>query len=465
MRYPIPLALLTLLALPACEEVTNGFPSTQPSESSELVSDLRVEISSEVGTVATVSWTTAEPTVGWVEFGLDGDLELSTNQDAAATTEHSFMLLGMLPQTEYRLEILNQTADAAVTTSASTLTTGALDTFGISPTVTGVDAARTAGGYLLAPVWGDPEVNHLAIFDSAGRHVWAHDLGNSTYTRARLSADGRSVLYNQAAFQPDEIGSVVRLSLDGSEVEVAEAMGAYMDFVEVEPGLYATLSTEMMDMGGGRVVLDETIIEFRAGAEPEVAWSAVQSLDIDLSESFPAELFGPEYEMPLHLNSLSYDAAEGAYYTTSLYREAVYKIDRASGEVEWKLARDQGDFAAQPGNDDLGFVPHSAMPTADGVLLFDRGSSSSTGCSAAAEYGLDLSEMTAQRDWQYFTDDCQHTMMLGNAQPLWNGNRLLVLAMNGQIDELSPEGELVWRFNVNFGSAVMFSERFESFYR
>ncbi len=463
MRYTLPLALSSLLLLAACEEL-DGNGMRPGGSADELVQNLTIELSEAHPTVATVSWTSSEPTVGWVEFGLDGNLELQTEHDAAPSTEHSFMLVGMLPTTAYDLAIINQSDDQTVSSADDTLTTGSVDTFGTSPTITGVDAARTAGGYTLFPVWGDPEVNHIAIVDAAGRHVWSHGLGDSTYTRARMSADGRSVLYNQAAFQPDEMGAVVRVSLDGSEREVSEARGAFMDFVEVEPGRYASLSTNIIDMGQGRMVLDETIVEFGVGVDPVVVWSAVQSLDIDLNDVYPAELFGSDFEVPLHLNSLSYDAAEGAYYTTSLYREAVYKIHRATGELDWVLARRDGDFEGLGGGDPLGFTPHSAMPTPQGVLIFDRGSDSSSWCSAAAEYSLDHGAMTASRDWQYHTDDCQQSMMLGNAQPLWNGNRMLVLAMNGQIDELSPEGQLVWRLNVNFGSAVMFSERFESFY-
>jgi hypothetical protein len=478
MNAQLPLLLTGLLLLAACgpsenprdladpndpADTTDTGDTTVPDDPTDLVRDLIIQVSPEQPTVAMVSWSTSEPTIGWVEFGLPGELLSLTGSDTELDTEHGFMLVGMLPSTEYELEILNEHADGSVSSLAASLTTGFFASAEVEPVISGTGADTQAGGFTLAPVWGDQ--SQIVIFDAAGRQVWSTTpVNGGNITRARMSIDGHSVLYNSAAFRPDEPGSIVRVSLDGSERAEAHATGAYMDFVELEPGRYAALSTELIELDGDRQVLNETIVEFGPGLETKVLFEAVGALDIDLDQAFRAELFGPEFEMPCHLNSLQYDRVEDVFYTTSLYRRSVIRIDRATGGVDWELGNEYGDFEPVPGAEHLNFAPHSAMPTEDGVMIFDRGSPMTEDCSAAVSFDMDMQAMSAYRDFQYWTDDCQQTMMLGNAQPLWNGNTMLVLAMNGQIDEVTPEGELVWRLNVGFGDNVMFSERFRSFY-
>jgi len=434
-------------------------------EETTLVQDLVLDLSPEHATVVSVSWTSPEPTVGWVEFGLEGDAPQATQLDDEPCTEHRFTLLGLLPSSSYGVEIFNQPDVGSAQSTHASVETGPIDDFGVNITVTQVDTSRGAGGFNLLPIRGDSVDNHLAILDNEGRHVWSHLLDDVVFTRARLSADQRSVLYNTMVSHPEDEGSVVRLSLDGSEHEVTMVPGAFLDFVEVEPGRYAALAVEVLDVGDGRLLLDEIILEVAPGEEPERVWSAAETLGFDLDQSYATSTFGEDYEQPWHLNSLSYDASEDTFYVTSLIEIAVYKIHRGSGELDWTLSPRAGDFAGVPNAGALNFLPHSALPTANGVLIFDRGSRSQSGCSAAVEYDLNLDAMTAERAWEYYTEDCQVSGMLGNAQPLWNGNRLLVLAMNGQIDEVSSEGELLWRLNLDFGKEARFSERFESFYR
>jgi hypothetical protein len=439
--------------------------TTVPDDPSDLVQDLTIELSVQQPTVATVRWTTSEPTVGWVEFGLPGEVLSLTGDDDELSTEHRFLLLGMMEETEYELEILNEHADGSVSTLLASLTTGSFETAVVEPVISGQQGGEGAGGFTLVPVWGDAGgATRVVIFDNAGRQVWSTEVEGGSTTRARMSFDGQSVLYNIPAFQPDLPGGVARVSLDGSEVEIAEATGVFMDFVELGPDRYAALGTERIELDGGRTVLNETIVEFGPEIEPKVLFEAVGALEIDLDQTFRAELFGPDLEMPAHLNSLQYDREEDVFYTTSLYRRSVIRIDRATGVVDWEMASDYGDFEPVPGEEHLNFAPHSALPTEQGVLIFDRGSPMTDNCSAAVSFDMDMQTLTAARDWQYSTEDCQQSMMLGNAQPLWNGNTMLVLAMNGQIDEVSPQGELVWRLNVDFGTNIMFSERFQSFY-
>lgn len=429
-----------------------------------LIEEVSLEVSAVYPTVATIRWTTTVPTTGWVEFGRLGEVEHTTSPEVEPATEHSQLLLGLTEDTSYSFVLVVETEDDTEYSDSTTFMTGSLPVFGSDPEFTLVEPGQGAGGFLLAPIWAGGANDHLAILDDQGRYVWAQALSDGGFTRARLSTDGRTVLYNLNPAQLDDMGVLVLRSLDGEEEERIDIPGIHMDFAEVRPGLYALLSQEIIALDDGRRVLNEIILEVDDQGGERVVWDSVQSLEIDLAVSYPEGLYGPGYEVPLHLNSLSYDPVEDAFYATSLFRGAVYKVDRVSGELVWTLAAMDGDFSSAGQPEDLQFLPHSAVATAAGVLIFDRYSTSSDQCSAAAEYSLDLDRMVAERAWGYSTEDCQVNMMMGNAQDLWNGNRLLVLAMNGQIDEVAPDGSLVSRLTLDYGRTLMYCERFQSFY-
>ncbi len=54
--------------------------------------------------------------------------------------------------------------------------------------------------------------------------------------------------------------------------------------------------------------------------------------------------------------------------------------------------------------------------------------------------------------------------LLGNAQRLPDGNTLLVFSSAGEMNEVSPSGDVMWRLNLDLGAAFGFSERIDSLY-
>ena len=203
------------------------------------------------------------------------------------------------------------------------------------------------------------------------------------------------------------------------------------------------------------------------GEEREV-WNIHDYFQPDTTDEFNHDIpCCPEKENWVHLNFLHYSAEEDAYYLSSRYRRAVYKVDRTTGALDWTLTgkNDDGvnDFRF-PKNEEFDFNPHSAMPIQGGLLIFDSGGPSSGDCSAAVELGLNAELWTVEGLGYYATEDCQVSHQMGNATELWNGNRTIVLATNGQIDEFNLNHDLVSRLVVSQGYWLGFSHRVQELY-
>jgi hypothetical protein len=194
-----------------------------------------------------------------------------------------------------------------------------------------------------------------------------------------------------------------------------------------------------------------------------VVWTLFDTIEPDLSRLYETD---PHWKVDAenwsHLNHLHYEPDEDAYYVTSRNLRQVYRIDRATGVASWVLSEGGGDF--DPGDTEVTLYPHSAEPTEDGVLLFDTSHVPSGGCSAMSEFALDLDAWTIAPSWLYYTEDCQYSWFFGNATELDNGNRMMVLATSGQIDEVNPDGELVSRLTSTSDLAYGFASWEASLY-
>ncbi len=455
-------APLIIALLGACAE-----PASDPA----WVQGLELQLSPDMPTVVELVWETSEPAVGQVRYGAASATGAASSLDQASpweiepSTEHSALLLGLNQRSRYELELWNERDGEIEVSERLVVETGTLPEL-VTPTVSRGSAAEPAGGFTLVPVRDPSDEGALVLFDGDGQAVWAHQPPElPAVSRARLSRDGRSLLYLRSVAHPDETGALMRVPLSGGDGEVlCEIPGAFMDFVEIEPGLVATIAVELFERDdGARTIARETLVEVDEQCGLRTVWDFIDAMELDLDEPFMESLFGDDIEVPAHLNSLSYDPEADLLLVTAANRQGVYAVDRQSGETAWVLARKGGDFTASGDEEDLAFDPHSAEAVDGGVLVFDRGFGEGA-CSAALEYTLDHDAMVATRLPSLPDPDCASTAVLGNAQRLWTGDTLLVLAMAGRIDELTPDGELLWRMDLPVGNTFGYAERVESLY-
>ena len=119
------------------------------------------------------------------------------------------------------------------------------------------------GGVVIVPLIQSGGGGIVAL-GARGDVVWAFPETaeglNRPPLRARLSADGKDILYNHMAPNADALCEIVRVPLDGGTPSTVGMHGGHTDFVEYTPGGYATLGWEIRAFDD-RKIMGDTIVE------------------------------------------------------------------------------------------------------------------------------------------------------------------------------------------------------------
>ncbi len=130
-------------------------------------------------------------------------------------------------------------------------------------------------------------------------------------------------------------------------------------------------------------------------------------------------------------------------------QSALFKVDRSSGEVVWRLGVD-GDFSRSDGVDEPAFLrQHAPEIQPDGnIVLFDNDSNDRP-YSRAVEISYDTDEMTMEVAWAYRTDPDIYAGIWSDADRLENGNTLAAFGRRQEdqgsiLQEVTDDETVVW---------------------
>ncbi|MES2639718.1 MAG: aryl-sulfate sulfotransferase [Myxococcota bacterium] len=449
--------LLVLLAChapaPSIPDRATGTAAAETYAPGSPVEALEVALG-EVPTVLHVRWRTSMPSVSTVT-GTLGDEQIVVTE-TTASTEHDVVLAGFPARAAVTVAV--DVLDEEGVDAETTVTTGALPAWVPDLTFTADVPEAAAGGFTVAALI-DLTGGAPLIVDGAGRPVWAQDrVTQGAITRARLSLDGAAVLYNGLPYSVDRPGTLTRVPLDGGAAETISVNGIHTDFVELPSGGYAALGWDLRTFGD-RQILGTTIVEIEPDGASRVVWSVFDDFMPDLGFTYPSGYAADDtVEDWSHINGLFYDAAEDDYYVTMTWIDGVARVDRGTGELVWTVSRHGGDFATVGAP--VLEQPHSVQRTAEGLLVFNRGYPQDRDtCSEAVELVLDEAAGTVTNTMQHRSDRCLLVTYLGSAARLDGGNTLVSWSTAGQMDELTPEGELAWQVSAPVGAAFGFAER------
>ncbi|MDP2312488.1 MAG: aryl-sulfate sulfotransferase [Pseudomonadota bacterium] len=411
----------------------------------------------DMPTVARVRWTTETPTRGTVT-GRFGD-DAVVVSEAAEGTEHEVLLAGLPARTDVAVEVQLDGVDLG---AAAGFTTGSLPTWVPDVTVSADVPEDAEGGYTIVALIA-LEAAGVVVFDADGRPVWAYaraDENDAALTRARLSLDGRALVYSATAHSVDDPGYIVRLPLDGGAATMVSLNGLHTDFVELPTGGYAALGWELHTLADGRTIVSDTIMELGPDGTQRTVWRVFDDFQPDPADPFENQYPGdPDIRDWSHVNSLTYDAAADDYYVTMTWNSGVARIDRETGALAWSLSDEGGDFT-NTGEGRLAFKPHTVEPTANGLLVFSRGDPREPdSCSEATDLVVDEALGTVHRGMAYTSERCLLITFLGSAQRLPGGNTLVGWTSAGQLDEFTPDGNLALRIATNIGAGFGFATR------
>ena len=250
--------------------------------------------------------------------------------------------------------------------------------------VTVRSAAASPGAVFIAPKRGATQVGPM-ILDEAGDLVWfrklednlqAFDFRAQEYQGKPVLTwwEGRMQLYRGAG-----VGRIVDRSY--REVATVRAANGYdfdaHEFVLTPAGTallisYVPVPWDLSELGGLRdgVVEDNVVQEIDvATGELLFEWHALGT--INLGESYrPAPAERGQMHDPFHFNSVTLDN-DGDLLVSARHTGAIYKVDRDTGDIVWRLGGKRSDFEMEPGAKFA--VQHDAERRADGAItLFDN---------------------------------------------------------------------------------------------
>lgn len=195
------------------------------------------------------------------------------------------------------------------------------------------------------------------------------------------------------------------------------------------------------------VVIESVIQELDpATGRVLLEWHSLPHVGLD-ETALPASSYWDYF----HLNSIDVDAADDNLVISARYPSTVYKLDRRSGEVLWRLGGKASDFQLGP-NATFWFQHHARTHPGGLLSLFDDGADSPDAApeptSRAVLLSLDTKAMTADLVKAFPNPTGRSSNAMGSTQLLADGGVFVGWGTVAQITEFGPDGHV--RFGAIF---------------
>jgi hypothetical protein len=153
----------------------------------------------------------------------------------------------------------------------------------------------------------------------------------------------------------------------------------------------------------------------------------------------PTSQSGPPIYDSVHVNSIEIDR-DGNLLVSARNTSTVYKIDRTTGEIRWRMGGKKSDFKMGSGTSFA--LQHDARRHPDGTItIFDDGSG--PGTSRALVLDVDETAMTVNLVRAYPHPHAKMAMSQGNMQVLPNGNVFVGWGSTGYASEFAVDGTVL----------------------
>jgi hypothetical protein len=303
------------------------------------------------------------------------------------------------------------------------------------------------------------------ILDNQGQPVWLHLLRDETMDVMNFEVQtykGERVLTWWVGHHSG-YGRGEYVIADSAYNEVTRVRagngreGDHHEFLITPEGtaLFTVYSEEAMDLSpvGGPVdgrVLDGIVQEVNIETgEVLFEWHSLEHVGLEESYYRPS----PDLEWGFdyfHINSI--DAKPDGYLTISARRtSAVYKVDRGTGEVAWRLGGKNSDFEMGPGT--RLYWQHDVRCHPDNTItIFDNGRVTSDEQSRGIVVEIDEDAMKATLVGEYVRPERTLSDTQGNVQVLPGGHVFVGWGSEPYFSEFSGDGELL--FDAGFPPGV-----------
>jgi hypothetical protein len=319
----------------------------------------------------------------------------------------------------------------------------------------------TAPGYVFCSTLTGPGQRGPMMVDNHGNVVWFRRTDQVAINVRPQAFRGQRVLTWWQGDIDQELGygKGVGLIVDRNYQTVAsvKAGNGYQidvhEFLLTAKGtalvtIYSPTTVDLTSVGGpsGHTTLDSIVQEIDiATGKVLFEW---HSLDhVPLTDSYSPVLDPYDY---FHINSIDV-ALDGNLLVSARNTSCIYKLDRKTGAVIWRLGGRSSDFAVEPS---AGFMyQHDARAQPDGTMtMFDDGSGDLTHASRGLRLAVDEQARTAALVAAYPHPTPITATAMGNAQVLPGGGMMIGWGSEPYMTEFGPDGDV--RFDAGFPGAA-----------
>lgn len=327
-------------------------------------------------------------------------------------------------------------------------------------------ASPNEGWYLTGSGWpGFDGAPYAIITDRAGVPVW-YRRTESAPGDLKLLEDGVLAWSSfQGPFGTDPLGNYQLRRLDGELVDLVRAVGVPTDNHDLRKlpnGNYVVMAyverPGPIDFTGldpsferPDRVLDGYIQEVAPTGELVWEWRAHDHFGFSEALHSASD--------PHHLNAVEV-TPDGDLIVSARNLDAVFRVDRPSGRVEWKLG---GAPPADPTIPHLRILDdpldgpraqHDARLIGPNRLTIYDNQTAGRGPARAAEYVIDPAVGTARLVWEYRQPEGQSATFTGSTRRQADGST--VIAWGGVTTPVLPEGFFPWLTEVGPGGRARF---------
>ncbi|MGX1914116.1 arylsulfotransferase family protein [Streptomyces phaeochromogenes] len=298
------------------------------------------------------------------------------------------------------------------------------------------------------------------IVDNKGRQVWFHRIPDNEFaTNFRVQTyQGRKVLtWWQGTTTNTGIGDGVGYIADEHyniiatvRVPASDGTLGFHEFALTPRGtalviVHKIVPFDFTPFGGpadGRAV-DDVVTEIDVATGDKVAaWNSMDHVLAGETDFLPKNFTDP-YDY-LHVNSVSVDT-DGNWLVSGRYTSTVYKVDRKTGKIIWRLGGRTSDFRLGTG---ARFMwQHSVEPEGNGVYrVFDNATYPPfVGYESRVAYiKADTEKHTATLVRQLTHPESESAPLEGGSQALPNGDVLVSWGTGARVTEFSPTGDVLF---------------------
>lgn len=154
-----------------------------------------------------------------------------------------------------------------------------------------------------------------------------------------------------------------------------------------------------------------------------------------------------------HFNNVAFDT-DGNYILSTPIENQIWKIDKNTGEIVWKLGKG-GDFKMDS-NSNFYFQHNAHIDLEGNLLLFDNGdftpndTTKTNKLSRTLSFRLDTDKMTATTIINTEIPPAYYTSRMGSSYLLPNKNILQTSSKTGNIFISDKNGEILWLLKTSF---------------